>query len=255
MLYLSKLIDVLLLYNWQNYEAKAYEALVSEGSKMKPLDVAIKSGIPKGRIYDVLSNLDTKKNCVRKTGKRPTYYEAIHPRQVLKLEESTFKSKSNEALKDFEEQWEFKRDKSFTNTESAWTVNGIGGIISEGLSLINQCKKCAFLIYNDLDWISIQDITRIKKLIDTGIEIKILCKNETLTNPLSKLKKYGIEIRMNKKILNPFIIVDGNKVLLTAKNPQSGVIMQDAYFANVLENQFYDYWNTATDIGDDEIVA
>ena len=247
-------MEVLLLYNWQNYEAKAYEALVSEGSKMKPLDIAINSGIPKGRIYDVLNNLYTIKNCVRKTGKRPTYYEAIHPRHVLKLEENTFKTKVDDALKEFEEGWEFKRDNSFDNTESAWTVSGISGIISEGLSLIKKCKKCAFIIYNEFDWISIQDIAIINKLIGDNIEIKILCKSKELTSTLSRLKKLDIEMRTNQDISNPFIIVDNDKVLLTTKNPQSGIILVDKQLTDVFKINFLNYWEISNHIGDDTIV-
>lgn len=252
---MSKLIDVLLYYNWQNYEAKAYEALVSEGSKMKPLDIAIKSGIPKGRIYDVLKNLDTKKGCVRKSDKRPTYYEAIHPRQILKLEGKTFETKANDALKEIEEGWELKSVNSFDNTESAWTINGIGGIISEGLSLIKQCKHSALLIYSDFDWISIPDIKKIEKLIDNDVEIKFLCKSKSLTSPLSRLKKLGIEMRINEKIHNPFIIIDDDKVLVTTKNPQSGVIIQDVSVTKILKDKFQNYWENAINIGDDEIVV
>jgi len=63
-----------------SYEEKAYRALLSLGSATART-VSAQSGVPQGRIYDVLNGL-TARDLVRSTGTDPTTYTAVDPETV-----------------------------------------------------------------------------------------------------------------------------------------------------------------------------
>jgi sugar-specific transcriptional regulator TrmB len=69
------------LLGLNEYEAKAYQAIVDLGES-KSHQISAKSGVPYGRIYDVLNSLESK-GLIRLTLKKPKTYIAVDPELIL----------------------------------------------------------------------------------------------------------------------------------------------------------------------------
>ena len=76
------LINSLKKLGLTEYEAKAYVAIVELG-EAEAHEVARKSGVPRTRIYDVLSKLETSGLIQRIKEPRPAVYSAISPERTL----------------------------------------------------------------------------------------------------------------------------------------------------------------------------
>ncbi len=92
------LLKKLMLFGLNQYEAKAYMALVLRGTATAS-ELSDISGVPYTRVYDVLSSLESKGFVVTIPGK-PIRYRAIHPKQALegvrKLIEEEYQNKLKE---------------------------------------------------------------------------------------------------------------------------------------------------------------
>ncbi|MCS7132516.1 MAG: hypothetical protein N3F65_01670 [Nitrososphaeria archaeon] len=75
-------IEALKKLGLTDYEARAYVAVVELG-EAEASEVAMRSGVPRTRIYDVLSRLENRGFIQRIRGARPAVYAAIHPERGL----------------------------------------------------------------------------------------------------------------------------------------------------------------------------
>jgi len=75
------------LFNLNEYEAKAFAALVRKGTGVVPLKLSILSEIPRARIYDVCYGLEKKGliSVIPRKGKRPTQLKARPKEEIIEL--------------------------------------------------------------------------------------------------------------------------------------------------------------------------
>lgn len=78
----QKTIDALKRLGLTEYESRAYIAIVEVG-EAEASEIAMRSGVPRTRIYDVLSRLENRGLIQKIKGSRPAIYAAIPPEKGL----------------------------------------------------------------------------------------------------------------------------------------------------------------------------
>ncbi|RLI38603.1 transcriptional regulator, partial [Candidatus Bathyarchaeota archaeon] len=98
----ARIINSLKKLGLTEYEAKAYIALLERG-EADALEISRRSGVPRTRIYDILSKLESNGFIQGLKGSRPMIYIALPPSHTLKpLKDSIVKDLEN-TLNDLEQ--------------------------------------------------------------------------------------------------------------------------------------------------------
>ena len=259
-----------------NSEINAYLALLS-GGVMEAKSVCRKSGVPFGKIYDVLYSLE-KRKLISIQHSRPKKFLAIEPRFAIK---NLLEDKEKE-LHDLTKQAstveeEFSKIYHVTTKDSLfWSVAVENEAIMRLQSKIFDEAKQEVLIYvgtvlktnnkDDSENEKISDksmefIPQYKVLLERGIVIRILIgpvKNINLTRFKSLgdglLSHKNLDIRYTKLFTRPFVIIDAEKVLLGIENPVkpgeylAGLYLWKKDFAEELKNKFESMWEQSKTI-------
>jgi len=93
----EQLVDALKKLGLTEYEAKAYVAIVELG-EAEAYEIARKSGVPRTRIYDILSRLENAGLIQRIKESRPAVYSAISPERSLVPLKNQLVSQLSEAI-------------------------------------------------------------------------------------------------------------------------------------------------------------
>lgn len=230
-----QLKEFLKTLGWTVYESSAYCAIVENGP-MKANDLAIKSGIPPGRIYEVISTL-ANKGWLKKTGMRPTIYDAQNPRLVLERELDKLEKEMTESLETAEEAWELRTGRIGDLDDKSWTVSGIHGIILEVRSLCLGAKKSIKIVESALGWLTGSDVHKFEDLSKKNIKISVI-GTDAYINDLRRLSDTGIDANVSKKQNMSFYIIDDEIVLMKLNSPDSGTIVRDENIAKMFVTKF-----------------
>ena len=238
--------------NWTEYESKAYCTIVENGP-MKANDLAIKAGIPAGRIYEVITRLSNK-GWLKRTQSRPSIYDAQSPRTVLDVEMDQLQKEMKEPLEKAEEAWEIRQGRIGGADDKSWTVSGISGIILEFRDLCNSVKKSIKVIDSSLQWLSNRDFEVLKKLIKNKVKISI-ASTDRYKDKLNRLASIGVSTSILQKTDISFYIFDEEIVMMKFDGPDHGTVIKDKNMGKMFISKFEELRKDAKIIKVEEIAS
>lgn len=230
-----QLKEFLKTLGWTGYESSAYCAIVENGP-LKANDLAIKAGIPSGRVYEVITNL-VNKGWLKKMGERPSIYDAQNPRLVLQLELDKLQKKMAESLEDAEQVWELRTGRIGDADDKSWTVSGIHGIIIEVRNLTADAKSSVKVVDSSLDWLTGSDFHKFEDLMKKGIQVSVVSSNASI-NELRRLRNSGAQAYVTNKQTPSFYIIDNELVLMKLVGPDSGTVVRDTTMAKMFDDKY-----------------
>ncbi len=253
------------------YESKTYVTLLSSGI-CDARSLSSRSGVPFGRIYDVLASLESK-GLVEKQISRPKKFLAVEPKLALKrlLELKHEETKSlMKSLTEKAVELEEKLNQNFNKNQREsmfWNVAVGSDVVRKHMEKLGEAER-ELLTYAELHRSMIDDEEKkiwmseflriISDLIGRGVEIKLLigCDDRILeelipliTPFLSLLKK--MDVKVIDTVSSPFDVIDGEKVQLKVRNPAkpeeyfASVYVWQREFAEELRERFQEMWKEA----------
>ncbi len=261
------------------YEARVYLDLLRNGVSTAR-EIIRRTGIPYGRVYEVLNSLSNMGYIIENQG-RPKTYTAISPpifvRKLLEREKNRIKKLSEQAT--LIEQ-ELLRVAYGYNAEYVFSViTGSQDIVEFSTRQILQTRS-KLVICLDFDrllqvereikssslWISFLRAFELalKRGVDVYLLIGIYNKKtfsgleELLYSLLSpsilKFKEKNLNIRVCKKVITPFNIYDCERVLIKLRDPSKensytcGILITDSKLVDLLMEKFEIAWNECENI-------
>ncbi|RMG22096.1 MAG: TrmB family transcriptional regulator [Methanobacteriota archaeon] len=249
------------------YEEKCYLTLLRKGT-LVARDLSRLSGVPYGRIYEVLHSLESK-GIAGSTGGRPQHFFAIPPDvAVSKLVESrvqeTEKLKRNAdiIIEDLT-----RIHQQISDNEPMWKV-AVGKTLYESYFSFLKETKFEFLGYMDI----YEGMTKeqfgsllekygkiMSNLSSKGVKLRLLIGIQTKSIFYKTLDDFShtlsflvqTEVRLVSLLPYPFSIIDGEKVVLKVLNPinpsefLAAIYLRDRKLANSLSARFETLWETA----------
>ena len=255
------------------YESKAYLSLLSGMCDARTL--ASKSGVPFGRIYDVLASLESK-GLVEKQMSRPKKFLAVEPKIALKRLLDLKNEETKSLMKSLFEKAgeledELNRNFNKAHKESLfWNVAIGDDAVRKHMKRLEETERELFThvelhssMMEDREkrvWMN-EFIGAISALLERGVKVKLLigCNDiialEELTPLLTPFLPFLGEEKMEIKITNttssPFDVMDGERVQLKVRNPArpqeyfASVYVWQREFAEELREKFQEMWEEA----------
>ena len=258
------------------YESKVYLTLLSNGIS-DARGLSSRSGVPFGRIYDVLASLESK-GLVEKQASRPKKFMAVEPKTTIKrlldLKNEEMKSLVDKARKVEEElNRNYSQNLNKTRKESLFWSVAIGeDVIKQHMEKLRETEK-ELLAHVELHNSMLGDGEKriwmnefaevVSTLLERGVDVRILisCNNsndkvlEELTPLITKFLTFleNAEVKITTTVSTPFEVMDGEKVQLKVRNPAkpgeyfASIFVWQEEFAEKLREKFSEMWRGAMD--------
>ena len=239
-------IEVLKKLGFTEYEAKTYLAL----AKLKIAsisEIAAVSKVPRNKVYEALKKLEEKGKVVS-LPISPRKYK-INDIETLREDVKDLSKKVSDLIK------KVKRKSNVDEfKELFWIIKGKKNII-EKLAIQNTKTEKEILACNRLTRIIPKNIAIMRKAIERGVKVKIICEFDKKNIEVYKeWIKTGAKIRVfNKKLFGPLLpritIFDGKVARFTIGKPE--IQNEDNYitlwteskaFAQMLRKHFMNMW-------------
>ena len=215
----EKLYKYLEEFGLNQYEAKAYVALVAKGTATAS-EISDASGIPYTRVYDALNSLESK-GLIFKTPGRPMRFKAVHPSIALRNLRRKIRYDFEKKLKELERRekgvveelcklYEQVAERVSENIQMLRGRIGIHGAIS---SLLRQAGKEEVLLVTTpttIQRIIIANSEDLQRAVATGAKIKAIVWGDIKEAP-QWLEVTNLPQVSGAKLLN--IMVVGNNTL------------------------------------------
>jgi len=232
---------------WNTYHAAAYVTLVRAGP-LEASDIVAMTNIPKGRVYDILEELEG--TAIDVQHGNPKRYRAQHPRSVLGDKQDSFNQKANQATNHLEQQHEINRERQDPQ-HPAWVIPGIAGTkrrIREGL---DAAEERILLMEEDGNWIQDNQIRDLRQIASNGVEVRVVGWRRW-RGKLTELADAGVRAWEHDQVESSFCIIDDDLVVLRVGRGDTGVMIEDEGAVNVLQKAFEASRKEATEIQPDE---
>jgi len=187
------------------YEAKAYIALLERG-EADALEISRRSGVPRTRIYDILSKLESNGFIQGLKGSRPMIYIALPPSHTLKpLKDSIVKDLEN-TLNDLEQVY---LRSSPPRRYNVWLFRGIQAY-GTALRLIDEAEENILvrIVYLPRDILE-NLLGKLREVKADGIHVYLILDTRILSTSMPKETMSEIVKEFNAEILNSMIPLNG----------------------------------------------
>jgi sugar-specific transcriptional regulator TrmB len=224
------------------YESKTYVTLVQLGES-KAHHISEKSGVPFGRIYDVLNSLQNK-GLIRLSMKRPKKFVAEDPKQTLSdilTEKKKELDSISETVENLEKIYKAKPE------ESVYAIKGKENF-SRAIVKSPEPKESQYSIKWNFDanpvWMRL-----VKNRIRRGVDFKSLgpLKEETKEN-IRKWLSIGAEIREFPNEGVAIDIIDEKQVVIGLIKSDITLVINDEAFCKMMKSLFENSWNGSKEI-------
>ena len=258
------------------YEERAYRALL-DGGASTATTVAAKSDVPEGRIYDVLSSLETRGMVRSQAASRPKRYVAVEPSVAVDrlLQEQV------RELEGTIERYQSVASSIKTELESAdrgadpfWTTAiGTRDAVDLLFERIEAAEAEIVMIADavppplDLDEVGPDLLDRLGAAIDRGVDVSLLVSREILADIPDELfdrvasgpfVAQGFSVRTTDRLHGSLYLLDHEEVCFPVVSPLErdrvlGLVnLKDPTFGRELAHQFRDNWDAATVVDPEE---
>jgi sugar-specific transcriptional regulator TrmB len=256
----QKLIEMLQRLGFNGTEAKVYITLLS-GNSFKASEVAIRSGVPRQKVYDALKNLSHKGFCTYKPGKVQKYSAADPSTSIndyistQKEQEIIRESTALDLLLKLEPMYE-KSKHQINPLEFIEIVRGRNQIDKIILKLENETKS-EFMGFIKAPYVKPPPKIHVSQLKKRGVRMRGIYEIDDWKGYdfLEQQIKDGIEARFVKQLPMKMAIYDKNFVLLDFHLPTetptyTTVVIEHPYFIQLLEIAFNSVWEKAVPLID-----
>lgn len=231
------------LMQWGQYEASAYRALIEHGSQ-EANEIVVRADIPKGRIYDVLNDLQNQ-GAIKKQGRRPARYSAQNPRKLIDQQHQDFKQMADEAKQRLGSAYELSSEAEDT-AHPAWVITGFSGIATQIRALFEDTETRLWIHERDL-WFTDNDIADLSELVDNGVDIRIVGWTAR-QNDLQRLANAGLPVQEAESARTTYYLIDESHVVLKVGKSETAMVFQDKSIANVLQSEFERVYENAEEV-------
>jgi sugar-specific transcriptional regulator TrmB len=255
------------------YEARTYRSLLKTGpTTAKELSHA--SGVPMGRIYDVLNALEQSDLVRSRSDSRPKKYVAVEPTTALEHLLAERKRELDERADRYEAIVEELTDELETSEsleETFWTA-AVGPeeaveLLVERLSATEKQVVMVLSAYTqrffDLDEVGTLVLEELTAAMERGVEIRLLMRPDLVSAlPGAIAEQYRtsltdhdrFSVRTSENVSGSFTLLDGSEVLIEVPHPlEDGAVfaiidLKDREFAERVRTEFDPRWEKATDL-------
>jgi len=249
----SQYWDILKLLGLSEYEIRVFISLVENGSSNYS-SIAKESKVPTGKIYQVLSALESKGFIEVLEGK-PKSFRAVEPkkacrRRLRQMEDDylDLENKIGEAMQNLQFQYSQKYDKTQgIVTEVIIGANAFENVIKQTLRKAKD--EVLFSSSNDLiARLNLQEI--LKDLRLKGVSINVLCQSfpaadkDVSNGVIEGLLGLDVNIRLSESIYSKYVVVDNQNVLLLVDGQEEETCLQilSSALVRVLREDFINTW-------------
>jgi DNA-binding MarR family transcriptional regulator len=212
------------------YEARVYLTLLNR-SRYTAAQLARESGVPRQRIYDVLSGL-IERGIVRALPGQVTRYTAVDPASAIerlmaahRAEFSRLEQTTVRLVEALVPAWSQGRDE--TDPLDYVEVLRDREMLSERISDIRAEAKQEILAMAKLPYLTSDDssgIATVRRLTQAGGRVRCLYEREALSDPgmLADIRRYaaaGEDARVAASVPMRMWIVDGSRVVMSLRDP------------------------------------
>ena len=135
----KQVYEILQQLSFTEYEAKAYFALLDSSAPLSGYAAALQSGVPRSRIYDVLSSLEERGDIIA-SHEVPALYMPVSPQELIRK-----RKKAAEANFSTAEEF-FSTYKSTVKVkENIWNIKGRTAIFARMAEIIQRAQHHVFL--------------------------------------------------------------------------------------------------------------
>src|SRR3989344_4097956 len=179
------------------YESRAYIAMLRLGTG-EASEVSRNAGIPRARVYDVLTSLE-KRGFIEKKPSKPVAYVAVSPLKAFSSIKEQKKEHLEKHLGEIEaiaavlEKQLFQKENQFSGDEHAILIEGRVNIYSKLAGLLENSQESAIICSSDEG---------------------IMRKKQGFASKLASLNRRGVKVKFRKSPNSRFAVVDKKSVLL-----------------------------------------
>lgn len=220
------MIENIKKFGLNEYESKAYNALLSSGGNSAVL-VSKLTGIPRARVYDVLFSLE-QKGFVLKSASKPVEFSAVRPMAAFETIAEQKKIELEKNLGELALVAESVEGAIGSGTdfgeESVWVLGAPGSpnVPGSKTSASASRKSIYSFIANELEKCN---STVLFSSTKGGLERK----NSAFIKQFEALKQKGVDVLLRESASSRFVVFDKNSVLLFL-NPEEKVPSERAVF-------------------------
>lgn len=250
------------------YEASAYRALLETGPATAK-ELSEVSGVPMGRIYDVLGTIESQHLVRSQAASRPKKYVAVDPDTALDRLLEDRKRELEEKADQYEEVVdELSRDLEGPRTpdDGFWTAAlGPEDSLELLLERIESANDAITLVSGsfsssfDLADATSQIMDALEKAVGRNVDVSVLLSVEFSENIPPNVEAIyndiaddpNFEVRVGGSVGGNVLVLDNTEVLLDVSNPVDPdrslaiIDLQDETFAADVKEEFLDTWENA----------
>lgn len=239
---MAELTALLKRIGLNEYESRVYASL-SELNELTASEVSRKAGIPRARVYDVLTSLE-KKGFVMISVGRPVSFKAVEPEKALCNYEKQKRESFEKELKEMISLKETLKNNFNQKPEEKEVFSGVWSVSSNQINnIIDDSLKNA----RESVVISTSEANALKKINAFSSKFKALkAKGVELKLALSSLDKAKLSREFNSfntvksRNNSRFIVFDRQKVLLFLQEKkeenEKAILISSPFIANYLTN-------------------
>ncbi len=250
------------------YEARVYRSLLRTGpTTAKQLSNA--SGVPMGRIYDVLNDLEAAELIRSQQTGRPKQYAPVQPRTALSRLLDDRRQELEARLEQFEstvEELAEQLEDPQMSEEPFWTVAfGPDDTIDLFCERLAASTDQLVMVVDqpssqfDIGEVGDRVAGEIEATVDRGVEVSMLVSRSFLRSiPESLMRQYApvlehsaFELRFTDELSGTFNLIDRTEVCIQVTNPLGGeeafamIALTDPSFAANVQQEFEPRWAEA----------
>lgn len=252
-----------------SYEDRAYRAMIGNGP-VTAMGLSAESGIPDGRIYDVLDSLETRGLVRSQSHSRPKKYLAVEPQVAI----DRLVERRTRELHEEIERYGVVGDRIVEELSTETTVDGrflttaIGvedatELLLERIAVADeQVVMVADVFTSEFDVAEMGPdvLDHIADAIERGVDVSMLVPGRLVEAvPGGFIERIGrvpftdeaFAVRITDQLYGAFFLIDHVEVCFEVVNPmeRDGIIglinVKDPSFALELESQFRKHWEEA----------
>jgi sugar-specific transcriptional regulator TrmB len=252
-----------------SYEDRAYRNLLGLGP-VSAKDLSETSGVPEGRIYDVLENLESHGMVRAQSASRPKQFVAVEPEVAIeRLVENRRRELSAEIERAETVGSQLKNDLASGSTvEDRFWTTAIGtedaiellferiDVAEEEVVLVADVFPPAF----DFAEVGPDVMNRLASALEREVDVSILVSRKTVEEVprqlIDRLRREpfrgdGFTVRTIEELYGSFYLLDHVELCFEVTNPMErnagvGLVnLKDPSFAIELESQFVKHWEEA----------
>lgn len=251
------------------YESRVYRALLSAGPTTAK-ELSRSSGVPMGRIYDVLADLESGELVRSQQASRPKKYAPVEPETAL----SRLLDERRRELRAELDQYEATVEELSDRLEASEPTEGQFYTVSIGIEETVELLVERLAAANDRIEMVVADVSAqfdlgevgarvadsIEQAVGRGVEVTTLISPEIVEASPERLQQRYQEIathpnyetRMAEGLSGNFTLVDRAEVVMAVANPLvpeeplAQIALRDPAFATNLHEEFQSSWETAT---------